>query len=125
MTPDDIKNTPLKQLAEQRYGLDNNHPDSILIDNEIERRKRSHQHELDLDLVAKQVRWMKWSTLATVAAALIGATVGALVTFWLQHNPQPRQPESPTQPAQQQSGELTSVDRTEKAVSTVPPKNTP
>jgi len=117
MTPDDIKDTSLKNLAEQRYGLDNNHPTAILIDNEIERRKRLHQHDLDSDLVAKQVRWTKWSTLATVGATIIGAIIGALVTFWLQNTPQPKQPESPPQSAPQQSGETTSVDRIEKAVS--------
>lgn len=42
MTPDDIKDTPLEKFAEQRWGVMDTAPNAILIDNEIERRKRLH-----------------------------------------------------------------------------------
>jgi len=90
--------------------------DAIVADREFEHRARVHQHDLDLDLLFKQGRWMKFSAMATAAATLIGTIVGALLTFWLQSNPQPKQPESPRRPAQEQTGQTSSVDRIEKAV---------
>jgi len=86
-TPDDFKDTPLENLAAQRDGLRSDTPTAILIDNEFARRNRLHQHELDLDLVAKQVRWMKFAAILGSAATLIGAIVGALLIFWLQKPP--------------------------------------
>ena len=50
----------------------------ILIDQEIARRERLHQHELALTLIADQVRWMKFTAILTAAATLIAAVVGAM-----------------------------------------------
>ena len=51
----------------------------ILAEKEWERRARERQHELDLALMFKQVRWMKYSVMASVIAALLGAIVGAIL----------------------------------------------
>lgn len=115
MTPDNIKDIPLEKLAEQRYGLMDTAPNAILIDNEIERQKRMHQHQLDLDLVMKQVRWMKFSVLAGVLSALLGVILGWL----LQRNWPPAQPQNITPKVQSETSSSTSVDRKEKVV-TVP-----
>ena len=121
MTADDIKDVPIEDLANQRHGLNDTHPEAILIDNEIKRRARVHQHELDLTLVAQQVRWMKLAAILGAVTTLIGAIAGALLTFWLQRNLPPAQSQSPARPAQQQSDGSKVGDRTEKAVS-VPSK---
>ncbi len=99
-----IRKMSAVELAGFRANKTDNSVPAILAERELERRTRIHQHELDLDLLFKQGRWMKWSTLATVGATLIGAIAGAMLTYWLQSNPQPKQPESPPRPAQQQSG---------------------
>ncbi len=110
-----VRQMSYDELVEYRVNKLEYSMPAILAEQEFERRARVHQHELDLDLLFKQGRWMKFSTIATVAATLIGAILGVLLTFWLQSNPQPKQPESPVRPAQQQSGEMKSIDRTEKA----------
>jgi hypothetical protein len=94
----------------------------ILVDREIARRERLHQHELDLKLIAEQVRWMKFTAILGPVTTIIGIIVGALLTFWLQQSQPPRQLQKELQPAPQQSGASTSGDHTEKAES-VPSKN--
>jgi hypothetical protein len=121
MTPDDIKDTPLEKLAEQRWGVMDTAPTAILIDNEIERRKRLHQHELDLDLVLRQVRWMKFSVLATVASALLGVILG----IFLERNLPPTQTQTPAQSTRQEPIVSPSVhpetSTAEKSVTSEPP----
>ncbi len=102
MIPDDIKDIPLEKLAERRYGLNDTAPNAILIDNEIERRKRLHQHELDLDLVLRQVRWMKFSVLATVISVLLGVTLG----FWLERSLSPTCSETTIDKSTQQKSNI-------------------
>ena len=126
MTPDDIKDTPLEKLAEQRWGVMDTAPNAILIDNEIERRKRLHQHELDLDLVLRQVRWMKFSVLATVASALLGVILG----IFLERNLPQTQTQTPAQSTQQEPNVSPSVhpeaSTAKKNVTSEPPsKMTP
>ena len=77
---EDCKKLSIDQLAVQRDGSANNSPKAILIDNEIERKKRIHQHELDLKLITKQVRWMKFSVCAILIAAVMGGIVGYYLT---------------------------------------------
>jgi len=55
----------------------------ILAEKEWERRARERQHELDVALILKQVRWMRYSVVASVVAALSGAVIGALLQAWL------------------------------------------
>jgi hypothetical protein len=57
----------------------NNSPGAVLIDNEIDRKKRVHQHELDIKLVARQSKW----TMISIAATLIGVILGAYLTYYL------------------------------------------
>lgn len=67
------------ELAEFKQGMREDHPRAVLVEKEFERRAREEQHKLDLDLIAKQVRWMKFSVMAAIAAAVIGA----LLTYFL------------------------------------------
>ena len=101
---------------------------SLFAEREFERRGREEQHkhslellakqhELDLKLVMKQVRWMKFSAIIGIA----GTIVGALLTAWLQPSrPSPR-PQPSVSQAQKETAKSTSVDRKEKAES-VPSK---
>lgn len=54
----------------------NNSYNTSLANNELERRNRIHQHELDLKLITKQVRWMKFSVCAIIIAAIISGILG-------------------------------------------------
>jgi hypothetical protein len=94
-----------------------------LAQKELERRARVHQHELDLKLVANQVRWMKFSAILTAASTLIGTIAGALLTMWLQRDPQSKQANTLPHSTQPQSDKTTSVDRIEKGESV--PSKTP
>lgn len=83
----DIKDTEKyndTRLAELRGGIADGTPRAILIDKEFEHRTRLKQHELDLKLIAGQVRWMKFAVFATIFAALLGAIVGAILQETLQ-----------------------------------------
>ena len=79
---EDIKKRSHEELAQIRTNKIDTSLHAILIDKEFERRARIAQHELDLQLVLKQVRWMKFSVLATIISALLGVIVGA----YLQRN---------------------------------------
>jgi hypothetical protein len=98
----------------------------ILAEKEFQRRERLEQHKLDLELMAKQVRWMKFAAILTasfsIIAAIVGAIAGAILTLWLQDKPSPKQSESLPRSSQQESAPSTSVDRTEKTES-VPSKS--
>jgi hypothetical protein len=84
----------------------------ILIEKEFARRERKEQHELDLKLIEKQVRWMKFAVGATIIAALLGAIVGAI----LQKNLQSGLPQMPPAQVQQQSAPSPEAHHTEKGV---------
>lgn len=66
-------------------------PNAVLVKQEFERRARKAQHDLNLELLREQERWMKsatkfnaWTNVASaLIGALTGASVGALLTFWL------------------------------------------
>jgi len=114
------------ELAEYRENHADNTKEGILADRDFERRARIAQHELDVGLVAKQVRWMKFAAILGAVATVVGTIIGALLTFRLQRNPQLKQSGSPSRPTQAQNGVSTSVDRTEKAVtSPLKPPNRP
>lgn len=49
---------------------------NVLIKEELKRRERIHQHELDLKLITKQVKWMKFSVCAIIIAAIISGLIG-------------------------------------------------
>lgn len=132
---------PVQRLADELKSLsdaelaarhNNSGPGSltiILADKEFERRARVEQHELNMKLMAEQERWMKStakvSAWVTLAAALIGATAGVLLTFWLQGTPPPMKSEPQKTQVQTQSEPSTSIDRKEKpeSVPSNPPKS--
>lgn len=106
MNPEDLKKLsadfskrPNDELAELRPNKLDTSLDAILIDKEFERRARLEQHQLDLQLIAKQVRWMKFSVAATIISALLGVIVGA----YLQRNSPPAQPQMTTRPVEQKT----------------------
>lgn len=79
----DCENLSIDDLAELRAGIADNSQKAVLIDNEIDRKKRIHQHELDLKLLNKQAKLMKTSNIIIAISTIAGAIVGALLTFWL------------------------------------------
>jgi hypothetical protein len=54
---------------------------------------RSEQHELDLKLIAEQVRWMKFTAILGAVTTIIGTILGVLLTIWLQRDPPIKQQE--------------------------------
>ncbi len=77
--------SPVKLAAEKgRTDANTNTQRGVLIDNEIERRKRIHQHELDLKLIAMQEKSMKTSSIITAICTISGAVAGAILTVLLQ-----------------------------------------
>jgi hypothetical protein len=112
-----------EHLAVVKAGRVTGNLEAILADQEMARRDRLKQHELDVKLIADQVRWMKFSTVAGVLGTIVGAIIGALLTYLLQDRPSLRQSESQPRSTQQESVPSTTVDRTEKAESV--PSKTP
>ena len=92
-----------EQLAEVQEGLHEPTKTNILIEREWRRRDMITQHELNLDLVLKQVRWMKFSVLAGVLSALLGVILGWL----LQRNWPPTQLENIAPKVQSQTSSST------------------
>lgn len=125
---EDLRNISLEDLAIFRADKLEGSLPVILADKEFERRARLEQHKLDLDLVFEQVRWMKFTAILASVTTLLGAIVGAILTFWLQKNPPIKQSQLPTRSSQQETGASTSVHGIEKAVSVPhqpPLKDTP
>ena len=77
ITSQNIKGIPIEELANIRQGLQSDHPEAILIDNEIERRNRIHQHELNLDLISRTARRARRAEIIAIIAAII-ATVSII-----------------------------------------------
>jgi hypothetical protein len=122
-----LKKMPDDELVRFQGQHENNAQYRILAEKEFQRRERAEQHELDLNLIADQVRWMKFSAIlsaaAAIVAAIVGAIGGAILTFWLQSKLLQRQLELQPRSSQQESAPSTSVDRKEKAESV--PSKTP
>ena len=110
---DELRKVSDADLAVYRTNRKADQPETILAEKEFERRGRIHQHELDLQLIAKQVRWQKFSAIIGIVATIAGAVAGALLTFWLQAAPQPTRKESSTPPSQEKTDKNTSADHTE------------
>jgi hypothetical protein len=94
----------------------------ILAEKEFQRRERQEQHKLDLELIVEQGQWLKFSAILGILGTIAGAIIGAVLIYWLQDKPSPKQSESPPRSSQQESAPSTSVDRTKKAES-VPSKS--
>lgn len=75
----DLKQMSDLKLAQFKQGMREDNPRAVLVEKEFERRAREEQHKLDLKLIAEQVRWMKFSVVAVIAAAVIAA----LLTYFL------------------------------------------
>lgn len=43
-------------------------------------REREEQHKLDLELLAEQVKWMKFSALTGIGGTMLGVVLGACLT---------------------------------------------
>jgi hypothetical protein len=103
---DDLKSKSDEDLAAFRANKDDRSLYAILADQELARRDRLKQHELDLKLITSQVRWMKFAIIftsaATLIAAIVGAVAGATLTYWLRTAP----PEVQSTPPQAQSTPL-------------------
>ena len=103
-------------LAKVQEGLHEPTLENILIEREWLRRDRIAQHELDLDLVLRQVRWMKFAAILGAAMTLTGAIAGAILTSWLSSTPQLWQEKNKTPKVQSQTSSSTAVDYKEKDV---------
>lgn len=112
-TSDELKNKSseeLSTLAERNHILS---AEGVLIKEEWERRARIEQHKLDIDLIAKQVRSMRFAAILGVLATLAGAIIGAyLQHMWSQQPLRYRHP-----PVQEQSGPSSVVAPHTKTVS--------
>jgi len=74
-----VKQMSYEELVAYRANkLDESVP-AILADKEFERRARLEQHQLDLNLLAQQVRWMKFTAILGSTTTLIGTIVGAIL----------------------------------------------
>jgi len=73
ITSKTVKDIPIEELAKIRQGLQPDHPEAILIDNEIDRRNRLHQHELDSDLILRTDRRARRAEIIAISAAIIAA----------------------------------------------------
>ena len=73
ITSETIKNVEIEELAKIRQGLPSDHPEAILIQNEIDRRGRLHQHELNLDLISRTDRRARRAEIIAIIAAIIAA----------------------------------------------------
>jgi len=73
ITSETIKDVPIEELAKIRQGLPSDHPEAILIDSEIDRRNRIHQHELNLDLLSRTDRRSRRAEVIAIIAVIIGA----------------------------------------------------
>jgi len=90
MKPITDKPLPDKDDEELAVRGERNDPlsaEGILLDKEWKRRLMKEQHELDLKLIAKQVRWMKFSAILGVLAVLAGAIVGAYLQYMWSQQP--------------------------------------
>ena len=65
------------KLSEWQAEYPTNSPQSIFAEKEWLRRERIEQHKLDLELLSKQVKWMKFSAILGVIATLVGAIIGS------------------------------------------------
>jgi len=116
-----FKALPDAELARYLAEGTPNSVEVVLIQKEFARRDRLEQHQLDLKLIAEQVRWMKFSAVIGIVGTIVGVLLTALLTWWLQSNPSVNRSAASTPAVQQQSGQTTSGDRKEKAES-VPSK---
>ena len=71
------------ELALRRADAGENALISNLVDQELLHREQIAQHKLDVQLIADQVRWMKFSAIFGAVATIVGAVAGALLTLWL------------------------------------------
>lgn len=88
---EEIKIWSIEELAKNRDGLSNNTPNAVLIDNEIERRKRELQHSLNTQIVDKQLKLMKITTFVTAASTIIAALAGTYLAYALMQIQKPIQ----------------------------------
>lgn len=95
----------LAVLAERHNPLSS---EGVLIDREWQRRERVAQHEdtkiqielqhtKNMELITKQVRWIKFSAILTAISTLTAGIVGALLTYMLSTSNQPQQTKSEIQ----------------------------
>ena len=81
-----MRDMPEDDLAKIQ-ATESGRPNEVLAQQEFQRRARKAQHDLNLELLREQEGWMKsaskFNAWTNVAAALIGAAVGVLLTSWL------------------------------------------
>ncbi len=127
---DDLKNKSDDELAQFQADMRGRVEYEILIERDWERRARIKQHELDIELMCKQVRSMRFAAILGVIATLVGAIIGACLQYKLS-----QQPIGNTRPiVQQEILPSSAVDRpietvlpnqikeTDRAISSSPPK---
>lgn|SRR4030042_3726218 len=76
---DDLTKMTPEELANWQSQWKPHSPHYILAEKEWQRRERLHQHELDLELIQKQVKWMKFSAVI----GFLGVIIGAIITVSL------------------------------------------
>ena len=80
MTDDELARKPIAEIDKIREGLPPDNPEALQIDRLYARIARNEQHTLDLKLIERQVRWMKFAAIIGVIATIAGAILGALLT---------------------------------------------
>lgn len=80
---DEIKEWTIEQLAKRRDDLSNNSPNAVLIDNEIDRRRREQQHELNLIILDRQTKANRRTTYISIIGTVIATIVGIIVGKFL------------------------------------------
>lgn len=118
ITPEYLKTLSDEEVAKLMVSPNDDYI-SLLAAQESDRRGRLYQHELDIKLMARQVRWMKFSAIIGVVGSLAGVYLGT----YLEHNwPQTQQPISKIQ-VQQRISSLSAVHHIRTSV--LNPKGSP
>lgn len=114
---DNLKKKDDDQLASWQSQFRPGSDTFILAEKEWRRREMIEQHKLDVKLMSKQVRSMKFTAIIGVIATLAGAALGAYLQYSLSQRP----PKNTQSTIQQESGKVSAVDRHNK---TAAPKQT-
>jgi len=91
-TAEELKSKSVEELAILGERNSPISAEGILVSEERQRRYRLEQHKLDMELMIKQVRSMRFAAIIGVIATLIGAILGAYLQYslpqWSHNNTQ-------------------------------------
>jgi hypothetical protein len=90
---DNLINKTDDELAKYQAEMRGRSDIEILIEKDWERRARIKQHELDIKLMARQIRATRFAAILGVIATIIGAIFGAILEPWLKYKVLQKPPE--------------------------------